>query len=122
MARMPIEWPTNPRYREYLNSPSWKDKRKAVKERCTGICERYQTCPGGEAPHRTYAHLYSEPPEDLQGLCIPCHRLLHEKSGIDPLEKSIHVKVTGSLIEFWDSERKKFRRVKIADLPGDWFR
>jgi hypothetical protein len=116
MARSRIEWPTNPRYREYLNSPAWEEKRKAVKARCNGTCERCHKYLVDEVHHLTYAHIFNEPLEDLQGLCKPCHKFLEELSGIDPLVKSIHIKVSWKLIEYWDSKARRFRRVSLDKL------
>jgi hypothetical protein len=82
MARIRVHWPTNPRYLEYLNSPAWAAKRKAVKARCNSICERCHKYLVDEVHHLTYAHLFDELLEDLQGLCKPCHRFLHHASGM----------------------------------------
>ena len=107
---------------EYLSSPQWKAKRKAGKKRCNDICERCHLYLVDEVHHLTYERIYNERLEDLQGLCAGCHEFLHGKSGIDPLQKSIHVTVSGKIIEFWDSQAGKRRRVNIAKLPPERFR
>jgi hypothetical protein len=114
---MRIEYhrPQNARYQEYLKSPAWKRKRKAVRARCGGICERCRKYLLDEVHHLTYAHIYDEPLDDLQGLCRPCHAFLHNDSGIDPLAKSIQVKITGR-IEYWDVATRKVRRVSTSKL------
>jgi hypothetical protein len=112
---------TNPSYEAYLNSPEWKARRKAVLERCGGVCERCRKYLVDEVHHLTYAHVFNEPLEDLQGLCKPCHALLHKESGIDPLADSIHIKVSWRVIEYWDTERRKFRRVIAAKLGKEVF-
>src|SRR5690348_5248702 len=98
----------NERYIEYLSSPEWKAKRKAVKERCSNICERCHRYLVDDVHHLTYDRVYDEPLEDLQGLCAGCHDFQHNHSGIDPLRKSIRVTVSWKIIEFWDSEKRKF--------------
>lgn len=112
---------TNSRYCEYLNSPEWKSRRQAVRERCKGICERCSKYRVDEVHHLTYAHVFKEPLEDLQGLCRPCHSFTHGNSGIDPALKSIRVKVAFKIIEYWDSEKQGFRRVSLHTLPQENF-
>ena len=102
----------NERYRAYLDSPEWKAMRKAVKKRCNNVCERCHKFRVDEVHHLTYDRVFNERLEDLQGLCVPCHRFLHGDSGIDPCQPSISVKVTARTIEFLDSEARKLRRVK----------
>jgi hypothetical protein len=111
----------NSRYREYLNSLEWKSRRQAVRERCKGICERCSKYLVDEVHHLTYANVFNEPLEDLQGLCRPCHSFTHGGSGIDPVLKSIRVKVAFKIIEYWDSEKNKFRRVPLDTIPEENF-
>jgi hypothetical protein len=108
--------PANRRYREYLSSPEWRAKRAAVIARCNGVCERCHKYLVDEVHHLTYANVFNEPLEELRGLCKPCHRLLHDHTGIDPLVTSIQVKVSFKVIEYWDSERLRFRRVPFDTL------
>src|SRR5262249_54111979 len=94
----------NERYLRYLDSREWKAKRVAVKERCNNVCERCHRYLVDEVHHLTYERVYKERLEDLQGLCAPCHAFLHGSSEIDPLQKSIHVKVSWKYIEYWDAK------------------
>lgn len=115
----------NELYIEYLGSLEWNAKRRAVKERCSNICERCHRYLVDDVHHLTYERIYNERLEDLQGLCAGCHEFLHNRSGIDPIRKSIRVKVSWKIIEYWDNEAKKFRRVNIAKLPPEkflWYR
>ena len=74
------------KYRAYLLSDAWKKKKQAVFERARktagtdnlhGVCEKcgykpYKPCL--QVHHKTYAHIYNEPLEDLELLCPRCHR------------------------------------------------
>jgi hypothetical protein len=112
----------NERYIEYLSSREWKAKRKAVKERCSNICERCHRYLVDDVHHLTYERVYNESLEDLQGLCTGCHEFLHSHTGIDPIKKSIRVTVSSKIIKFWDGQARKFRHVNIATLPRERFR
>jgi hypothetical protein len=111
----------NAGYAKYLRSAQWKAKCKAVRERCSNVCERCRKYLVDEVHHLTYDHVYNEPLQDLQGLCGACHSFLHDKSGTDPVVTSIMVKVTNRQIEYWDSEARKFRKVRIDTLPAENF-
>jgi len=69
-------------YYEYINSPEWKAKADAAKERAEYRC---QVCnrPGASstlhAHHRTYENLGHEKPGDITVLCADCHALFHGK-------------------------------------------
>ncbi len=117
MARFPRQFQVaNTRYAEYLRSPAWKALCSAVRQRCSNICERCQKFLVDEVHHLTYAHVYNEPLEDLRGLCIPCHRFLHKRTGIDPLAKSVYVKVAYKVIEYSEVGIWRFRRVRLDKL------
>lgn len=67
---------TNKEYREkYLESPTWKEKRKRVLDRDGALC----IC--GEhaiyVHHKTYENIGSEPLSDLVALCRNCHDGYH---------------------------------------------
>lgn len=70
-------------YYEYIQSPEWRERADAAKERAGHRC---QVCNRGKADgvilnahHRTYERLGSELPEDITVLCKPCHEL-YEKN------------------------------------------
>jgi hypothetical protein len=111
----------NKEYLAYLKSKEWLAKREQVIQRCGGLCERCGKYLVDNVHHLTYERIFNEPLEDLQGLCRPCHAFLHQHSGIDPVVKSIQVKVAFKIIEFWDSEKDKFRRVRLDSLPSENF-
>ena len=75
----------NLRYRNYLLSDAWQQKRKAVFERAQrnantnnrlGVCEKcgYKPWkPNLQIHHLTYERIYNEPLDDLILLCPRCH-------------------------------------------------
>lgn len=65
-------------YKDYLRSPEWHRKRVAVILRCKGICERCGLWPVVFIHHLSYAHLGDEPLTDLLGVCVKCHKELHQ--------------------------------------------
>lgn len=69
-------------YREYLDSPQWRKKRRAALkihgERC-GVCGSAERL---EAHHLHYRTLFMESPrDDLAILCRDCHAIEHEAKG-----------------------------------------
>jgi hypothetical protein len=66
-------------YHFYIQSPEWKAKADAAKERADHRC---QLCNGDgvlHTHHRTYERLGNELPEDLIVLCANCHAKFHDK-------------------------------------------
>jgi len=63
------------RYKEYLQSSEWKEKRLKVIERARGCCEECGADVGshGEVHHEDYESLYKEAIDDLTYLCADCH-------------------------------------------------
>ena len=71
-------------YHEYINSPEWRIKAEAAKERAAWRCQVCNDDPPRNhlhAHHRTYERLGRELPEDITVLCDYCHRLYHSASG-----------------------------------------
>lgn len=77
-------------YHEYLASREWAIKKRAVKERGGGTCERCKKNPYAQTHHLTYARLGDEQMEDLQGLCAGCHDFLSAVSDVDPAATSVN--------------------------------
>ncbi len=67
-------------YREYLQSPEWKERAALARERAGYRC---QVCNAINVQlnvhHRTYERLGNEADGDLTVLCQPCHQIFHEK-------------------------------------------
>lgn len=64
-------------YSDYLRSSEWKKKRKAAVKQAHGICQRCGRTEYSrriEVHHRTYERLGRELPEDLEVICVECHR------------------------------------------------
>jgi hypothetical protein len=73
-------------YDQYLDSPTWAEKRRLVLKRCSSVCEGYGErkavqvhhlqYPGGCLPG-TEEWIKSEKLFHLVALCVSCHRDLH---------------------------------------------
>lgn len=67
------ETPRRPDYYEYINSPEWRARADAAKERAKYRCQLCNSPDRLEAHHRTYERLGNEWPEDITVLCHDCH-------------------------------------------------
>lgn len=72
------------KYQAYLCSHEWAEKRKAVLERCGGICERCKINQADSVHHLTYQHKYAESLDELRAFCRGCHEYTHGLSDVDP--------------------------------------
>jgi hypothetical protein len=68
------------RYTNYINSNEWKSFRLSIIKERGYKCEK---CGANNriihAHHLTYERFMKELPEDIQLLCVPCHKEIHEK-------------------------------------------
>lgn len=65
------------KYREYLLSPEWREKRTLVLQRDNNFCHACKEQSAEQVHHLTYDNLFNEPLEDLQALCCKCHDKIH---------------------------------------------
>lgn len=72
------------RYSLYLCSREWSVRKRAIRRRAGGVCERCKAAKMDHVHHRTYARKYNEPLDDLMAVCEPCHRFIHGWSDFDP--------------------------------------
>lgn len=74
------------KYHEYLSSDKWKEKRKLVLERDKNVCQFCRLLQAVDVHHLHYNNLFNEPLEDLRGICLDCHHLIHNKrnSSVNP--------------------------------------
>lgn len=70
------------KYKKYLQSKKWKDKRNKVLERDRHACRVCNSSNRLNVHHRTYERLGKEYLNDLTTLCEDCHMLFH---GVVPL-------------------------------------
>jgi len=68
----------------YYASREWAEKKSLVRARSGGTCERCRMAPMENTHHLTYARFGREMLEDLQGVCVPCHEFISNKSSVDP--------------------------------------
>jgi hypothetical protein len=64
-------------YNQYLLTPAWKAKRKAVMERAGSLCEGCRKRKATQIHHTTYKHVGDELLFELVAVCDSCHRILH---------------------------------------------
>lgn len=65
-------------YDEYIQSPAWKRRADAAKERAgyrCQVCNRHKSTVILDAHHRTYERLGRERDEDITVLCRECHEM-----------------------------------------------
>jgi len=72
------------KYALYLCSSEWGAKRRAVRERSNGVCERCKRSQAKQCHHMTYQRRYMEPLTDLMDVCKGCHDYIHGHSQADP--------------------------------------
>ena len=73
-------------YREYLDSPQWRAKRRWALRRLGRKCSVCGSRDRLHVHHKTYKNLFREKLEDLQILCAGCHANTHEDKGaVDPM-------------------------------------
>lgn len=65
-------------YQEYINSPEWRARAAAVKERDGNWCRVCNSPHRLQVHHRTYERLGHEEDTDLLTMCDGCHGLFHE--------------------------------------------
>jgi hypothetical protein len=73
ITALPTKRTSNVEYTNYLQSPRWRKRRRAVMLRAKGKCEICRRRDGVHCAHITYDHIFNEPLSDLLWLCKPCH-------------------------------------------------
>ena len=71
------------RYRKYLETEEWKERRDEAVERAEGRCQLCNAGPPLHAHHRTYERAGNEKPMDLTVLCAGCHYRFHHKPKLE---------------------------------------
>ena len=92
----------NQKYYNYLRSPEWQKKRRAVIERSRanapgsnpyGRCElcNYSPFRPGvlQVHHKTYENIFNEPLEDLVLVCVNCHKRLTQEAQMKKLKAKL---------------------------------
>lgn len=59
---------------EYYKSENWRKKKIFALYRAKYRCEKCGATKSLDLHHKSYDHLYNEPPEDLEILCRKCHK------------------------------------------------
>lgn len=66
-------------YKEYLESPHWKETRLKALDRAGYRCQLCCSKVDLNVHHNTYKNLNNEDPKDLFVLCRKCHAKFHDK-------------------------------------------
>lgn len=69
-------------YQEYLQTPEWKETRKAALEHAHHRCQICNSSERLNVHHRTYERRGRERSDDLIVLCNSCHALYHGKAKV----------------------------------------
>lgn len=78
-------------YNQYINSPTWKQKRAAALERAQYRCQKCGFSKWSrtlEVHHLTYERFKRELPSDLMVLCKECHEIEDKKRAARGIQKS----------------------------------
>ena len=70
-------------YNEYLASERWREKRRAVIERESNLCQGCKKRGIENVHHLTYDNVGDELLYQLVGLCYPCHEKVHQKTELN---------------------------------------
>lgn len=73
----------NAKYKEYLNSEEWKEKRKEFIELANKECEECGSTKNLQVHHLNYDNIYHESEEDVEVLCDDCHEDKELEKGTD---------------------------------------
>lgn len=84
------------KYRNYLNSDSWKKKRQLVLERDENICQECKEKPAEDVHHLTYENLENEKLSDLLSVCRECHIKIHREELRKYFEEKFKSRIAGS--------------------------
>jgi predicted Ser/Thr protein kinase len=84
-----------------MASREWGLKKRAVKERSSGMCERCGDNASSAIHHLSYEHLGHEPLEELLDVCKPCHEWLGGFSDDDPAKNDWRSELHRVITESW---------------------
>lgn len=77
------------RYGEYLQSPAWRERRRAALLRSGSRCQICGATRALQVHHVTYVRVGEEFPDDLRVVCVECHVEIHNTGNTYiPLDKA----------------------------------
>jgi 5-methylcytosine-specific restriction endonuclease McrA len=94
------------KYREYLQSDEWIEKRDRILKRDKYQCQKCHA-PARDVHHLTYARVRRERDEDLISVCRNCHQFEHQRMTIDEAVRHEVVRRRGTQAEM--AVRRLFR-------------
>jgi 5-methylcytosine-specific restriction endonuclease McrA len=90
-------------YKEYINSAEWKRKSKEAIKRAGNKCQKCGMDKGTrrlDAHHLTYDNFKHERPEDLEVVCVKCHREADKEREQEVAERN-YEKLEDARFEGW---------------------
>ena len=88
---------------EYYLSEEWETKRRFALHRAGNRCDRCGSKGPLQIHHITYDRLYDEKPEDLEVLCLKCHKKADNQRKYDSwYESAFNTYMTKKYGEDWD--------------------
>ena len=67
------------RYRAYLLTPQWREKRELVIRHADGLCQGCGIQPAEQVHHLTYQNIGNEFLWELRAVCKDCHERVHSE-------------------------------------------
>ena len=64
-------------YVQYLHSPEWAVRSRACIEAAHGVCVKCRRRTAIQAHHASYDRVGKENPDDLEAVCLECHKSFH---------------------------------------------
>lgn len=80
--KQPRQKKTKPKYKEYIASPSWQDRKHLYYLKYGKHCLVCQSREHVDLHHTNYSRLGNERDEDLMALCRQCHEAFHKQFGV----------------------------------------
>ena len=90
-------------YSEYLQSRTWRKKRRLVLLRANNMCEICHIKPAIQVHHKNYARIFHEKLTDLIALCGICHQDQHNLLTDEYIERKVQ--------ELWEKENGKIEKI-----------
>lgn len=109
---------SNVRYRRYLNSEKWEEKRNQVLLRAKYRCERCGIEGDLDVHHKTYERLGDEDLGDLKAVCRNCHEI-EDKLRKDERDKRLDFENDEYYFMEGNEHIRSFHKIKFPEEMSD---